>query len=959
MNACNVYDKLNHRGVRICNLNIVTLLGKFDHVKQFLVTTGVEVLALNETRLDNVIDNNELYIPGYNLYRKDRNRHGGGVAIYVSEKYSSHLINTEKNDIESLWVKIMLPHGNHFVVGTAYRSEEMVNKTYFFECLEQQLNGISISSKDIFLVGDLNLDSLVNGLAAPLKHLCQLFQLKQLIKEPTRVTRTSESCIDHIFTNASESRIHSSGVIPLGLSDHSLVYVIKKCVKPNYKPRVIKTRSFRNFNGDNFCNDLNNVPWHVIEFSNCVDDAWDMWKKLFLEVCDIHAPYVNIRCKGYTAPWVTDEFLNLSKERDFRRLKAQKEKSESAWLLYKESRNKVNNLGKTLKRKYYCSKIDDCKNDSAKLWKTLKEMLPNTKSGSTINSVVDKNGVQCTEPKEIANNFNEFFVSIGKKLAEKFTDDMSESCCSVSDVDYHFTFHEIDNEFVLKQLLSLDMKKATGLDGISAKLLKIGAHCISQSLTYILNMSLKSGIVPTEWKHAKVTPLHKEGNKDDTNNYRPISVLPVVMKIFESAVNIQLRDFLVANNILAKEQSGFRAKHSTCSTLLDVTDFLLNNMSNGLVTGAIFLDLKKAFDTVDHKILLSKLYRLGIKGIEHKWFRNYLTSRCQSVSINGTLSDSLNIDIGVPQGSILGPLLFILYINDLTNVIDEKCKVVLYADDTALFYACNDPCNMQHILNDQLSKVGLWLQRNKLTLNVKKTNLMLIGTSQRLTKYNDVHAYVNGEKLCRVKNCKYLGVWIDDNMNWTVNIEKTCNKISKRIGVIRRLRSCLDINTLNILYKSMILPVFDYCDIVYSNCSSINLNILEKLQNRAARAITGSPPWHSATDLRNKLGWMKIKSRWLLHKCVFMYKCVNYFVPLYISSKFKYAKDVHQVNTRSSANYQLAIHDKCNMRSFQYQGAIEWNKLPLQIRAINRLQSFKDNVLNHVRDYIVENGDVF
>ena len=432
-----------------------------------------------------------------------------------------------------------------------------------------------------------------------------------------------------------------------------------------------------------------------------------------------------------------------------------------------------------------------------------------------------------------------------------------------------------------------------------------------------------------------------------------------MIKIFEAAVNSQLRDFLVANNILTEEQSGFRAKHSASSTLLGVSDYILNNMSNGKVTGGIFVDLKKAFDTVDHCILLSKLCKLGIKGIEHKWFSNYLTSRCQSVNINGVLSEPLTVDIGVPQGSILGPLLFILYINDLPNIIDDSCKVVLYADDTALFYASNDPDHLQTVLNSKLCKVGEWLQKNKLTLNVKKANLMLIGTDKRLTNFQNVQTFVNGEELCGVTNCKYLGIWIDKNLNWNVNTENMCNKISKRIGIIRRLRTCLDTNTLNILYKSMILPVFDYCDVVYSNCGGINLDTLEKIQTRAARAITGYPPWHSATELRDKLGWMKIRSRWLIHKCIFMYKCLNDLAPRYVCSNFKYAKDVHNVNTRSSTNHQLAINDHCSIRSFQYQGAIEWNKLPLQIRVISSLQSFKEAVLDHIKDYIVKNGDTF
>ncbi len=947
MDSCDVYEKLNYRGLRMCNLNIVTLIAKIEHVKLFLGTTGVEILALNETRLDGNIDSDELHIPGYVLYRNDRNRKGGGVAMYVSEKYSSQLISMN-DDIESLWVKLELPHNNYFYVGTAYRSERMVNKGYFFEKLENQLHVIGTSSKDIFLMGDFNLDALQN-LAPSLKHICQLFQLKQLIKEPTRVTKTSESCIDLIFTNTANNRIHSSGVIPCGLSDHSLIYVVKKCIKPRYKPRLIKTRSFRNFNEVDFCDDLKKVPWHVIEYSDCVDDVWNMWKQLFLEICDKHAPFVNIRCKGYSAPWINDEYLQMSKKRDYYKCKAEKEKSDEAWSLYRETRNRVNNLAKSLKRKYYSTKINNCNGDSAKLWKTLKELLPNKKSGSCINSVKDENGECCTEPKDIADSFNKFFVSIGKKLAQAY-DDVEHNDTNVNiqpDSDVHFDFKDIDADFVFKNLSSLDIKKATGLDGIHAKLLKLGASEIYQSLTYILNLSLKSGIVPTEWKHAKVSPLFKEGNRDDTNNYRPISVLPVVMKIFESAVNAQLRDFLVQYNILVDQQSGFRAKHSTSSTLIDVTDFILNNMNDGLITGAIFLDLKKAFDTVNHDILLTKLYNLGIRGTEHKWFTNYLTSRYQSVVINGVLSDTLKIDIGVPQGSILGPLLFILYINDLTSVIDNKCKVVLYADDTALFYASNDPEDLQSVLNTQLQNVGKWLRQNKLTLNVKKTNLMLIGTAMRLTKYKDVRAFVFNEELCRVSHCKYLGVEIDENMNWNKNTDKLCNKISKRIGVVRRLRSCLDINILNTLYRSMILPVFDYCDVVFCNCSGLNLDRLEKMQNRAARAITGYPPWHSATELREKLGWTSIQNRWLIHKCIYVFKCLNDLVPPYLHSKFNFVNTTHNVNTRSSASKLLAINE-CHLRSFKYQGAIEWNKLPQHIRAINSFHIFKHTICKHL-----------
>ena len=275
-----------------------------------------------------------------------------------------------------------------------------------------------------------------------------------------------------------------------------------------------------------------------------------------------------------------------------------------------------------------------------------------------------------------------------------------------SSINVHgnFDFDLITEDYVFDQICNFQNNKSPGLDNFHARLLKLAAPVICHSLAYICNLSLITGTFPTEWKLAKVTPIYKDGCKSDVGNYRPISVLNIISKIIERAVHDQLYDFLIKCNILNPAQSGFRSNHSTHSTLLDVSDYILQNMNEGRATAAIFLDLRKAFDTINHQILFSKLHDYGIKNNTLKWFVSYLSNRAQRVNVNSTLSDFKCINIGIPQGSILGPLLFIIYVNSLPNSV--SCKCVMYADDTTLLCSSSDPIVLQQELNNNMYSRG-------------------------------------------------------------------------------------------------------------------------------------------------------------------------------------------------------------------------------------------------------------
>ena len=305
------------------------------------------------------------------------------------------------------------------------------------------------------------------------------------------------------------------------------------------------------------------------------------------------------------------------------------------------------------------------------------------------------------------------------------------------------------------------------------RLLKDSADIVAKPLTSIINTSLLTGIVPDEWKGAKVTPLHKKGAKSNLDNYRPISVLPAASKLLERAVHSQLYSFLTKNKLLSPYQCGFRKCHSTQFTAL--SDSVRRAMDQGLLTGAVFIDLQKAFDTVNHQILLNKLEQFGISNMELSWFKSYLQDRYQVVHIENELSEPCLLSPGVPQGSILGPLLFVLLMNDLPGVL-TTCSTLLYADDTVIFYSGKDLLDIQLTLERNLTQVNSWLKDNSLFLHKDKTQSMLFGTEPRLRSADSFTVNFNGENIERVSEYKYLGLVMDETLSWNSHVKYTINK---------------------------------------------------------------------------------------------------------------------------------------------------------------------------------------
>ena len=499
------------------------------------------------------------------------------------------------------------------------------------------------------------------------------------------------------------------------------------------------------------------------------------------------------------------------RKRDFHHRRAQKTKTDNDWIIYKDLRNKTTHLIRESKRSYYSNVINANKKDQGKLWKTLKSVISSSKKSSHIGSLETTTGLK-QEPQEIAHGFSEHFhtaiMKIRNNLQAVFTQLRLPRTRAI------FQLTTVEEDLVCSELRKIKTSKSTGLDNIPARLLKDGAIVISKPLTVLINRSLVEGAIPSEWKHATVTPIQKSGSTTDAANYRPISTLPVFAKILERTVHSMVYSYLQENRLLSKYQSGYRLLHSTSTCLTDVTNKILYNMDKGQLTGMVFLDLSKAFDTIDHDLMLNKLISLGFSDTAVIWFKTYLTNRSQSVYVNGVVSDPQSIPFGIPQGSILGPLLFITYINDLPSV-STNCDIQLYADDTLLFYNSSSIEDIESCLSADLSNVISWLDSNFLFLNYTKTKVMLLGTHQRLAKVNDFCVSANSATIGRVYQFKYLGLVLDTTLSWNDHIDHISSKISSCLGMLWKARKVIPRDACITLYNAMILPIFDYCSAVW------------------------------------------------------------------------------------------------------------------------------------------------
>ena len=394
--------------------------------------------------------------------------------------------------------------------------------------------------------------------------------------------------------------------------------------------------------------------------------------------------------------------------------------------------------------------------------------------------------------------------------------------------------------------------------------------------------------------------------------------------------------------MLSERQSGFRPGHSTLTCLTEIVEIILDNIDKGRLIGAIFLDLKRAFDVIPHHLIFQKMSYYGISGVELEWFKSYFLNRQHCVYLQGTTSNYLTVKSGVPQGSILGPLIFCLYVNDICNLqIHPETRVSLYADDTALFNQANDRGVCENNLQNDFNYVVRWLECNGMCLNATKTKTILFGSKGKI-KNDTISVKYKNDSLESVDSIKYLGVMIDKHLTWSLHVQNVIKKVSKTIACIRRVQHFMSKKNLIMLYYSLILPHFDYCNVVWGNTSKANITKLQKLQNRYARLILRVDYFTPQSNLMNALNWQSVYQRIKYQQCLMIFKILNNLTPLYLNPCV--SKRPVYYSTRYAINSPLFIpkyRTDYKMRTLAVTGAKLFNKLPLYIQNCKSLQSFK------------------
>ena len=485
--------------------------------------------------------------------------------------------------------------------------------------------------------------------------------------------------------------------------------------------------------------------------------------------------------------------------------------------------------------------------------------------------------------------------------------------------------HPTDSAEISSILKDLN-DSAAGNDDINIKVVKLSAHNYVNVLVHLVNLSLSQGKIPDELKIAKVIPLYKSGDEQLTNNYRPISILPCFSKIFEKIIYNRIFSFISEHNILYKYQFGFRKNHNTTIALITLIDRILMGFNDGNFTLGVFLDYSKAFDTINHSILLDKLFNYGIRGIAHHLITDYLTNRKQFVEYNSVLSSHKDISCGVPQGSILGPLLFLLYINDIYTISDSLMPI-LFADDCNVFIQGPNLEEIVNKMNSELKSIKLWIDCNQLSLNINKTQYMIFA-NRKYNMLNIPSINICDENLTRVNSVKFLGFLIDEKISWVDHIHYIQKKIAKGIGIIHRARQFLKRKTLLTLYNCFILPYLTYGLEVWGSATQSNIKALLTLQKKALRIITFSSYLSPSWPLFQSLHLLPIDKLYQTKLFIFMYKVNRLLYPYTVTQMFIQNQDIHLLNTRYKSLYRIPMFRTVKLqRNIRYRGVICFNSL--------------------------------
>ena len=910
--------------------NVNSIVNKLDILSTELM--DFDILAFSETWLHPNIQTTDLLIQNFKPpERKDRvtDPHGG-VMIYVKDTlFYKRRHDLEPINVECIWIEIHLNH-TRVLFGLFYRPPE-ANAAYFSSIEDSISLAMDTQIDNIIVTGDFNLDTLSYNTCRKVSGLCDLFSLYQTITEPTHYTENSSSLIDIILTSDKNNLIYSGVADPFLQQEiryHCPIYGIFKYTKPTRKSFTRRVWSYDRGNYDLLRTKVANTDWDSLSDPDVNTHASNITNHLNALTTEC-IPNKTIRIRPSDPPWITTTIRKLIRKRKRAYQKAKQAGTQRLWNNFKKLRNKVIASIRLSKQQYYDNLSNKLKSKpltSKDWWSTLKSFISPLSKSSV--PTLEKDGLVYSDDTDKANLLNDFFCD--QTLLDDSNAEVPNINCNVNSILSNLVITPEEVESVLK---SLPLGKAVGTDDINNRTLRELAHELSYPVCSLINHSLRLGIFPDIWKDALVCPIPKGGNTASVSNYRPISLLSCLEKVPERVVFKHLYNHFRDNDILSPLQSGFVPGDSTTNQLTFLFNAFCKALDSEKEVRVVFCDVSKAFDRVWHKGLLCKLKAAGISGSLLSWFSSYLSGRRQRVVLPGTHSDWNYIQAGVPQGSILGPLLFLLYINDIVNDIGSNIR--LFADDTSLFLVVENPDTAAETLNSDLEKISQWAKTWLVKFNPAKTESLLI--SRKIIQPAHPPLFMLNEQIQEVENHKHLGIHFDNDGNWHAHINYIKEKAWNRIKIMRKLKFQLDRKSLETIYTSFIRPILEYANEIWDNCTEYEQEDLEKIQREAARIATGTTKLISLENLNSEIGWETLDVRRKKQKLVLFYKMVNNLTPNYLTSLVPpTVSESSSYNLRNSNDIRTV-----NARTAQYFSSF----LPSTIRAWNTLSPRTDQKL--------------
>ena len=1008
------------KGIGICHWNKGPgfLKNKIPEIKQIVNDIHPHIIGISEANLHHDHDQDLVQLDDYVLHTcqtlNNISIRSSRVVVYT---HSSLVVKLRpdlmSNDYPSVWLEVGLPRHRKFIVGQTYREWQLPNQpdrtslavseqlTRWINFLDQWERALD-TGQEVHLLGDLNINhcnwttpdlpaSNQTSRLAPL--ITALFTriipqgVSQHVVGPTRHWPGQVSTgLDHYFTNRPEKLSAVSSQFRGG-SDHMLIHAVRYSQTVKARPRYIRRRVYKNFKPEEFREAVKQLSWIDLYCCDDVENAVKLLTSKLTFILDTMAPIKTIQMRKKYAPWLSPTTLGLMKERDTLQKVASENKNRDDWKKFKVVRNKVNNRLKFEESSWQKKKIEDCGKDSSKVWKSVKGILNFKNSGSP--SQLFYNGSFVAKPQEVAEAQNHYFLNkisqIRENMPPPVTDPLSLVRSLMAGRTCSFSLRPVHPDEVEEVVTALSNSSSFGLDLIDTYIIKLVKLEILPALTHIINLSLAKNEFPTAWKKSKIIPLHKKGDTLNPKNYRPVAIIPVFSKILERVVFNQMVEYLTRNQLIHPNHHAYRSHHNTTTALIQLYDGWVESVQAGKIAGVCFLDMSAAFDIVDHNLLLKKLELYGFDQDMLRWISSYLTGRYQAVSIDGCLSKLSWVEHGVPQGSILGPLLYTLFTNELPETIHDHslerpveaegagtgwptfnlgCKdsgtVTCYADDTTYSYADEDPDSLSQNLSDKYKVMSDFLVSNQLKLNDEKTKLMVMTTSQKRPKLNQLSPVVINtptEVIEKSETEKLLGAWLHQDMKWAEHVvgNEDClvRSLNRRIGALRKVCKVAGFKNRKMIADGIFMSKLVYLIPLWGACAASLLKSLQTLQNKAARAVT-KLDWNSPTTLiLQQCGWLSVNQLSVYHTVILAHKVMQARTPKYLYSKFN---TNYQYKTRQATSGLIRCTRTPELDiardSFCWRATELYNRLPVEIRNMKTLMQFRENVKSWVKQNI-------